>query len=115
MTIPRRSEAGGLDPEMLMRTAELLRVLAHPQRLRLVEILEGKASGAPVNELADQLALSPSATSQHLNHMRRVGLLAALRQGREVWYRVADPRSLTILQCMRGRRAGESAGTGGLE
>ena len=88
---------------MLARTAEMLRVLAHPHRLRLIELLERQRAGLPVNELAEGIGLAPAATSQHLNHMRRAGMLAALRQGREVWYRIADPRSLTILNCMRGR------------
>ena len=104
MSIPKTHSSSELTAEKLARTAEMLRVLAHPQRLRLIELLERKAVGLPVNELSACIGLAPAATSQHLNHMRRAGVLASLRQGREVWYRIADPRSLTILHCMRGRK-----------
>ena len=93
----------GLTIPFLRRTAQVLRLLAHPRRLKIVEILEGRA-GLPVGEIARRVGLPPAATSQHLNQMRRAGLLAADRRGREVRYRVADARSLAILNCIRKKR-----------
>lgn len=95
--------AGGLSIAFLQRTAQVLRLLAHPRRLKIVEALEGR-DGLPVGAIAARVGLPPAATSQHLNQMRRVGLLAAQRRGRVVLYRVADPRSLAILDCIRKKR-----------
>ena len=92
--------AAALDIELLERAATVLRLLAHPQRLRIVEYLETKKS-APVHALMEHLGLPQAATSQHLNLMKRAGLVQAFRRGREVWYAIADHRSVTILHCIR--------------
>lgn len=90
----------GLSIEMLTRVGEVLKVLAHPHRLKIVEILEGH-KGLPVHAIAEQLDLTHAATSQHLNHMKRAGILSAERKGKEVNYAITDTRSLTILKCIR--------------
>ncbi len=90
-----------LSLEMLDRVATMLRLLAHPHRLKVIECLEGKEDGAPVMEIMEHLDLPHAATSQHLNQMKRVGLLRSERRGKEVWYMIADPRALTILGCIR--------------
>jgi len=79
--------------------AETLRLMAHPLRLRILEVLRERRQ-APVGEVADAIGLAAAASSQHLNRMRREGLLAAERRGREVWYRVADRRALKLLRCI---------------
>lgn len=98
------AQRGELTPEWLGKMAQMLRLLAHPHRLKIVDILNA-APAAPVRAIANQLELPPAATSQHLNQMRRVGLLEAERHGKEVFYRIADRRCLTILQCIRGKGA----------
>jgi len=88
--------------EVLERMAQVLRLLAHPHRLKIIEILE-PGDGAPVHEITERLGLPHAATSQHLNQMKRIGLLAAERRGKEVWYTIADRRSISILNCIRGK------------
>ena len=90
----------GLSIDLLARMAEVLKLLAHPHRLKIIEILDVNG-GAPVFAIAEQLDLPQAATSQHLNQMKRVGLITADRRGKEVWYTVADPRALTILSWTR--------------
>lgn len=104
MKTPCSIPAGGLTLEFLERTARMLRLLAHPHRLKIIEILEGRKDGVAVHDIAVQLDLAHAATSQHLNHMRRVGLVEAVRDGRLVRYRIADDRSLSILNCIRKGR-----------
>ena len=86
--------------EVLERMASTLRLLAHPHRLRIIEHLEGE-DGAPVHEIMARVGLPHAATSQHLNQMKRAGLVASRRNGREVHYLIADPRAITILNCIR--------------
>ena len=89
-----------LSIELLSRMADMLKLLAHPQRLKIIDILR-REKEAPVHVLTERLGLAHAATSHHLNRMRRVGLVASERRGKEVWYRVADDRALTILDCIR--------------
>jgi len=89
-----------LEPALLARMAERLRVLAHADRLRVVEILERRTE-APVLEIAGELGLPQANVSTHLTKMRRAGLIACTRRGKQVWYRIADPNALTILACIR--------------
>lgn len=91
-----------LSHEVLARMAQVLKMLAHPDRLKVVEILE-REKEAPVHVMMELLGLPQGATSQHLNQMRRANLISAERRGKEVWYRIADRRSLTILDCIRGK------------
>ena len=103
----RKPSCGGLPaPAVLARIAETLKLLAHPQRLQLVGLLH-RADAAPVHELVGALGAPQAVTSQHLNLMRRAGLVAAERRGKEVWYRLADRRALKILACVckQGRGA----------
>lgn len=98
-----RCRAGELTIGYLEQVARMLKLLAHPHRLKLVEALD--AGGAqPVFTLMEKIGLPQAATSQHLNLMRRAGLVDARRRGREVWYDIADRRCLGVLNCIREKR-----------
>lgn len=90
---------GRLTVEALERAAEKLKILAHPQRLRIIEILE-REQEVPVYALIEKTGFPQAVVSQHLNQMRRTGLLSARRQGKEMWYSITDPRALSILNCI---------------
>jgi len=79
--------------------ASLLRSLASPNRLRILHLLGARC--CEVNEVAHQLDISPAAASQHLGAMRAVGLVEAVRDGRSVTYRLADPQILAACGLMR--------------
>jgi ArsR family transcriptional regulator len=90
---------GKLKPESLEKAAATLKMLAHPQRLRLIEILECEDE-MPVNGLVEETGFPQAVVSQHLNLMRRSGLLSATRYGKQMCYRIIDPRPLSILNCI---------------
>ena len=76
------------------------------QRPRLIryrlELLEQLAQGErSVEVLADRLKLSIANASQHLQHMRRGGLVAARRDGKFVFYRLADDAVLDLVASLR--------------
>ena len=79
--------------------ARCLRVLAHADRLRIVDLLSQRRM--TVGELADELGRAPAAVSQHLNHMRAHRLLDAQRDGRAVYYRVTNPHATNVIRCIR--------------
>jgi DNA-binding transcriptional ArsR family regulator len=79
--------------------ANLFRVLGHPARVRILEVLrEGEQS---VGALQAELVLDSSGTSQHLAALRRIGLVQSRRDGTSVYYRVDDERVFDLLSAGR--------------
>lgn len=76
--------------------ADFFRLLGHPARVRVLELL--RDSERTVGDLQAALGLDSSGTSQHLTAMRRQGLLDSRRQGTSVYYRVRDPRTFQLLE-----------------
>lgn len=95
------------DLEALTQAAECLRVLAHPHRLRMVQML--LAGDYSVGELADCCELPTAMASEHLRLMQRCGFLTAEKDGRKVFYRVAEPHLKNIMQCIEARFDGAAA------
>ena len=79
--------------------ASMLRSLASPNRLRILHLLGTRC--CEVHEVARELVMSQAAASQHLGVMRSVGLVEAVRDGRSVTYRLADPQILAACGLMR--------------
>jgi DNA-binding transcriptional ArsR family regulator len=79
--------------------AEMFRVLGHPVRVRMLELLrEGEL---PVRELQRRLDIDSSGASQHLAALRKLGLLESRREGTSVYYRIKDPRTNRLLDVAR--------------
>jgi ArsR family transcriptional regulator len=80
--------------------ASLLKTLASPRRLELVHYL-GEAGPLEVRKLADYFDMPQPAISQHLAALRGVGIVEAVRDGREVRYQLADPEIVAACGLMR--------------
>src|SRR5579864_9626927 len=79
--------------------AAIAKTLGHAHRLELLEqVAQGERS---VEILADRTGLSVANASQHLQAMKRVGLIAARRVGKFVYYRLADDGILEVLTALR--------------
>ena len=104
MKANQESETERLPMEFLEAVSDTLRILAHPCRLKIAETLQ-RQKESPVHEIVAEVGLAQATTSQHLNAMRRAGLIRAERRGREVWYSLADPSAATILDCIRKKRS----------
>jgi rhodanese-related sulfurtransferase/DNA-binding transcriptional ArsR family regulator len=79
--------------------ATVAKSLGHPHRL---ELLEQLAQGERTVEiLADRTRLSIANTSQHLQQMRRAGLVTNRRDGKFVFYHLADDSVLSLLAALR--------------
>lgn len=70
--------------------AELMKIISHPDRLRLIE--EMKMGGRDVNTLAETLELPQARVSQHIALMRAHRLLEETRDGRRHLYSLKQPR-----------------------
>jgi DNA-binding transcriptional ArsR family regulator len=79
--------------------AEFFRILGHPVRVRILELLrDGERS---VGDLQNELQMDSSGTSQHLGVLRKHGVLEGRRDGTSVYYTVRDPRIFQLLEVSR--------------
>jgi len=82
------------DPVYVVK-ARLFRVLGHPVRIRVLELLsDGERT---VGDLQAELDLDSSGTSQHLAALRQQGVLDSRRVGTSLYYRIRDPRVSQLL------------------
>lgn len=88
-----------VDSDVLTRAAEIIRMLGHSERLKIVEVLE--ADEATVSDIQEALDLPQPIISQHLAKMRGAGIVAARRDGVHVYYRIVEPKVHHILRCIR--------------
>jgi DNA-binding transcriptional ArsR family regulator len=86
----------GIEQEDAATLAEAFALLADPSRLRIVYAL---LEGGPmcVSDIAAAVHLADSATSHQLAKLRTAGVVRSERQGREIWYRIADAHIRVIL------------------
>jgi len=91
--------SGPVSHETWVRVARTLKAVAHPERLRIIDLLEtGERS---VGEIVDALGAKAAVTSQQLGLMRDRGVLNARRDGNHVYYRIANPNVVQVIHCIR--------------
>lgn len=91
--------AAGLGP--YAEAADCLKTLAHPVRLRMVQLLlKGRY---PVGELAQNCQIPDNVASEHLRLLQRCGFLDSEREGRFVFYSVAEPHLEKLMACIERR------------
>jgi DNA-binding transcriptional ArsR family regulator len=85
----------------LEQAAACLKTLAHPVRLRMVQmLLRGRYT---VGELAQACGIPSHMASEHLRLMQRSGLLTSEKDGRKAFYRIAEPHLANIMACVEAR------------
>jgi ArsR family transcriptional regulator len=88
-----------IDTEILERASRVIRVVGHPLRLRLLELLEGGERN--VTELVRSAGASQAIVSQQLRILRAEGVVGARREGPRVFYWITEPKVSKILDCIR--------------
>ena len=95
------SEQPLLDLEVLQEAAECLRTLAHPHRLRIVQMLLN--GSFTVGELAESCGIASNVASEHLRLMKHCGFVRGRKEGRKTYYEVVEPHLADILACIENR------------
>ena len=93
----RKSELLGW--EKVERAAEILRTVAHPLRLRIIELLQ--ATEMSVSEIQGVLGISQSLTSQQLSLMKAKGILKSKKNGKMVYYCIGKPEVIQVINCLK--------------
>ena len=89
---------GKAEQERLEHRASILKALAHPSRLLMVEEL---AKGERcVCELQRLVAADMSTVSKHLSVLRKAGLVESDRRGLQVFYRLVSPCVMNFFSCV---------------
>jgi DNA-binding transcriptional ArsR family regulator len=87
----------GPSKELQTLKAEFFRAMAHPARIRILEVLSEKGEHS-VQELQQRLAVDQPLVSQQLAKLRAHGVVASRKEGTTVIYALADPRIADLLR-----------------
>ncbi|MER6120616.1 metalloregulator ArsR/SmtB family transcription factor [Streptomyces sp. NPDC001743] len=79
--------------------AEFFRMLGHPVRIRVLELLQD--GPMPVRELLAAIGVEPAALSQQLAVLRRSGIVSSAREGSTVVYELAGGDVADLLRAAR--------------
>ena len=89
------------DIKALEQAAECLKTLAHPHRLKIVQML--LRDRYTVGELAEACEIPSNMASEHLRLMQRCGFLTSEKEGRRTYYQVIEPHLENIMACVEDR------------
>ncbi|AMO59000.1 putative transcriptional regulator [Mycolicibacterium phlei] len=81
--------------------ANLFKALAHPARIRILEILSSNRDATPVSEILAETDLEPTLLSQHLAVLKRHRVVTGQRVGNAVYYQLAHPKISELLVIAR--------------
>ena len=88
-----------MDKEIAEHVAEVMKAVAHPVRLQIVELLEKREMC--VGDIVRAVQGKQAITSQQLNMMRDKGVLSSRRDGSKVYYRIENKNVIKLLHCIR--------------
>ena len=107
--MPDRDLAAVLSQPVSEVKAELFKALAHPARIRALELLvDGERS---VGEMQPLVGIEPSHLSQQLGVLRRAGLVTTRRTGTTIVYAISNPEIVELLAVARRVLIGSLAHT----
>ncbi|GAA1136201.1 ArsR/SmtB family transcription factor [Ornithinicoccus hortensis] len=81
--------------------ANLFKALAHPARIRVLEILVDADGPCAVSEILGALDIEASLLSQHLSVLKRHHVVTSARAGNAVTYELAHPQVADLLRVAR--------------
>ena len=84
------------EPELFIELAEILKALAHPQRLCIVKSLCEKGT-LNVGDMQHCLGEAQATVSQHLSRLKAAKIIEGRREGTSIYYSISDDRVRSIL------------------
>ncbi len=85
--------------ERLEQAAAVLRSMAHPVRIAIMNILEG-GKKMTVSEIHEKLGIGQSAASHHLGILKDKGVLCSKRSGKNSWYYLKNDILSQLIDCV---------------
>ena len=97
-----------LEAVYLERAAEVLKAVAHPVRLQIIDALED--GPRTVSDLCRILGTAQPYMSLQLNQMKSRGILGSRREGNQVYYSIVNPSVVKVIHCIRQGAQAEGQG-----
>jgi ArsR family transcriptional regulator len=97
--MPTKKLIRTIDPAGLSKAADVIKVIGHPDRLKILELLED--GEIAVGDIQECLHLPQAIVSQHLAKMRGWDIVDSRRDGNHVYYRIIEPKVRHVLDCIR--------------
>jgi DNA-binding transcriptional ArsR family regulator len=88
-----------LTVEQLERAAGMLRAIAHPMRIAILNYLED-GNKRTVTEIHEKVGIEQSTASHHLGILRDKGVLVVSREGKNSYYSLKHDRLGTLIECI---------------
>jgi DNA-binding transcriptional ArsR family regulator len=89
----------GLTAEQLEKAANLLKALAHPMRVAILQYLDA-GKQFTVTEIHEYLKIEQSTTSHHLGILKDKGILGSKREGKNTYYFIRNENLSNIIECI---------------
>jgi len=88
-----------LSPEQLEAAASMLKAIAHPMRIAILNYLED-GNKLTVTEIHNLLNIEQSTTSHHLGILKDKGVLSSKREGKNTYYYLRHENLSDIINCV---------------
>ncbi|HON18947.1 MAG TPA: metalloregulator ArsR/SmtB family transcription factor [Salinivirgaceae bacterium] len=88
-----------LELNVLEQAASMLKAIAHPQRIEILNLMQQKER-MTVTEIQQCLGLPQSVTSHHLGILKDKGVLTCKREGKNIYYELKHQVLSQIIQCI---------------
>ncbi len=88
-----------ISPEQLEKVCGILKAIAHPVRVSVVDLLEIHQEMS-VGDLQERLSIEQATLSHHLITMKDKNILQCRREGKNMLYSLKEKRLVKILECM---------------
>ena len=88
-----------LTPDQLEKAANMLKAIAHPMRIAILNYLE-EGKKLTVTELHELLKIEQSTTSHHLGILKDKGVLLSKRDGKNTYYFLKHDNLRQIVECV---------------
>ena len=88
-----------INREKLEKAAFILRTVAHPTRLAIVDLL-GLNERLGVNEIGEIIKVEQSLLSHHLKTMKLSGILRSEKEGQNVFYSLKEREVMKLIECI---------------
>jgi DNA-binding transcriptional ArsR family regulator len=85
--------------DQLNKAANMLRAIAHPTRIAILNFLED-GNKKTVTEIHEKLNIEQSTTSHHLGILKDKGFLMAMRDGKNTFYYIKHNKIGTLIECL---------------
>ena len=87
------------DQETLEKVAFVLKTIAHPLRIGIVDLLN-KNKEQHVSQICEALGSEQSLTSHHLQNMKLKGILGSRREGKNIYYHLKVLEVVSVISCI---------------